>query len=357
MECGIVGPPQSGKTTLFGLLTGAHAQAHMKREVQRGVAKLPDQRLERLGEVSASRKLVPATVEYVDVPGVATTPDKREPYPPGYLAELRGTSMLMLVVRDFESAGVPMARGGLDPAADLADAALEFIVNDISTIEKRLGKISKQHDPASKKETELLERCMATLATEKPLRELDFSPEEEKALRGYSFLSLKPLLVTLNVGDDGAAGSGARIEEIKKKVTLGRNVGWVAAAAGIESEIAQLDESERAPFLEDLGFELPALDRIVRATFDLLGMITFFTTGDKDTTAWAIKRGSNAVGAAAAIHEDIARGFIRAEVCRTTEFLDAKGSYAHLKEIGKYRLEGKDYIVEDGDVIHIRHSG
>jgi len=358
MECGIVGPPQSGKTTLFNLLTGIQEAAmHSKREVQRGISRLPDPRIDKLAQVSSSRKIVPATVEYVDVPGVAVTPEKREPYPPGYLAELRATAMLMLVVRDFASPGVPHPRGKIDPAADLADAALEFIVNDLATVEKRLSKISKMHDPASKKETELLERCQTALSAETHMRDLDFTPEEEKLLRGYAFLSWKPLLVVLNVGEEGAADAGARLEKLKAASgDLGKKVGWAACAAEIEAEIARLDEAERGPFMEELGFKEPALDRIVRATFDHLGMITFFTTGDKDTTAWAIRRGSNAVVAAGAIHEDIARGFIRAEVFQWDELVATGGSHAKLKETGKLRLEGKEYIVLDGDVINVRFS-
>lgn len=359
MECGIVGPPQSGKSTLFSLLTGAEGPdpAHGKREPQRGIAKLPDSRIAALAKVSASRKLVPATVEYVDVPGVAITPDKREPYPPAYLSELRGAAMLMLVVRDFAAPEIPHPRGRIDPAADLADAALEFIVNDIVTIEKRLAKLTRLHDPAFKKEAELLDRCQAALAAETPLRDRPFDADEMKLLRGFAFLSLKPLLVMLNLGEEGASDSAARLDVVRtKSPALGGRVAWVAAAAGIEAEISRLDESERAPFLSDLGFELPALERIVRATFDLLGLITFFTTSEKDTTAWAIRRGSNALTAAGAIHDDIARGFIRAEVCRWDELVAAGGSHARLKEEGRLRLEGKEYVVGDGDVINVRFN-
>jgi len=359
MECGIVGPPQSGKTTLFGLLTGyAPADAaYGRREILRGIAKLPDARIDALAVVSKSRKLVPATVEYVDIPGVAVTPEKREPYPAAYLAELRGVAMLMLVIRDFASPEIPHPRGKVDPAADLIDASLEFIFNDLSTIEKRLHRLSKQHDPLLKKEGELLERCQLALQAEKHLRELEFTPEEEKILRGFAFLSLKPLLIVLNVGEEGTKEAEAKLEELKAKAgNIGSNVGWVVCAASIEGEIARLEEEERALFMEELGFKESALERIVRATFDLLGLITFFTTGDKDTTAWAIRKGSNAVIAAGAIHDDIARGFIRAEIYGWKELVAANGSHAKLKEEGKLRLEGKEYIVQDGDVINVRFN-
>ncbi len=359
MECGIVGPPQSGKSTLFSLLTGyvSPEGAYGRREILRGVSKLPDSRIEALAKVSNSRKLVPATVEYVDVPGVAVTPDKREPYPPAYLAELRGVAMLMLVIRDFAAAEIPHPRGKVDPVADLIDASLEFIFNDLSTVEKRLHRLSKQHDPLLKKEAELLERCQTALQAEKHLRDLDFTPEEEKLLRGFSFLSLKPLLIVLNVGEEGTQEAEAKLADLKANAgDLGRHVGWVACAASIEGEIARLDEDERALFMDELGFKESALERIVRATFDLLGLITFFTTGDKDTTAWAIRKDSNAVVAAGAIHDDIARGFIRAEIYGWKELVAANGSHAKLKEEGKLRVEGRDYIIQDGDVINVRFN-
>ncbi len=373
MECGIVGPPQSGKSTIFSLLTGnpITEASHGRREILRGIAKLPDARIEALAKVSQSRKLVPASVEYVDVPGVAVTPEKRDPYPPAYLTELRGVAMLMLVIRDFAAPEISHPRGRIDPADDFADASLEFLFNDLDTIEKRLKRITKQHDPTLKKETELLERCRTALQTEKHLRDLDFTLEEEKLLRGFAFLSLKPLLVVLNVGEEGAQEAEARLEKLKNVAGSGdfsrreagrmnsplpRNVGWVACAAGIEGEIARLDEDERGLFMEELGFKESALERIVRATFDLLGLITFFTTGEKDTTAWAIRRGSNAAAAAAAIHDDIARGFIRAEIYGWKELIAAGGSHAKLKEEGKLRLEGKEYIVQDGDVINVRFN-
>ncbi len=359
MECGIVGPPQSGKSTLFSLLTGNPTPdaSHGRREILRGIAKLPDLRIDALAKVSASRKLVPATVEYVDVPGVAVTPEKREPYPPAYLAELRGVAMLMLVIRDFSAVEIPHPRGAIDPAADLIDASLEFIFNDLDNIEKRLKRIVKLHDPTLKKEAELLERCQTALQAEQHLRELVFTPEEEKLLRGFAFLSLKPLLVVLNVGEEGTLEAEQKLSALKAKAgNIGSHVGWVTCAASIEGEIARLDEDERDAFMEELGFKESALERIVRATFDLLGLITFFTTGEKDTTAWAIRKNSNAVTAAGAIHDDIARGFIRAEIYGWKELVTAGGSHAKLKEEGKLRVEGRDYIVQDGDVINVRFN-
>ncbi|MBM3328023.1 MAG: redox-regulated ATPase YchF [Calditrichaeota bacterium] len=357
MRCGIVGKPLSGKSTLFSLLTGSPLPdpVQSRREVQHGIAQLPDPRRDELARVSRSRKIVPATVEYLDIPGAAHTGDRTEPYPPALLGELRAVSMLALVLRDFAAAGVPHPSGSIDPARDLLETELEFILADLATAEKRLERLARMHDEASRREADLLERCRDGLAAERPLRELAFDATDDKALRGYAFLSLKPLLVVLNLGEEGAAGAGARLQQLQAAFPgLVRQVGWVSAAGEIEAEIAQLDPEERAPFMADLGYDLPALDRIIRATFDLMGMITFFTTGDKDTTAWAIPSGSNAVTAAGAIHDDIARGFIRAEVCRWDDLVAAGGSHARLKEQAKLHLEGKDYIVKDGDVINVR---
>ncbi len=358
MECGIVGPPFSGKSTLFNILTGAPESdyASPQRQPRRGVAHLEDPRLAALAPVFNSRKIVPATVEYVDVPGIASDEKRREPYPAQSLSELRGVEMLALVVRQFEAAEVPHPSGSIDPSRDLADATLEFIVNDLDIIERRLARVAKQHDPDSRRETELLERCREPLAGESSLRELDFSPEDDKFLRSFAFLSLKPLLVVLNLGEDATAEAELHLQKLVYGADyLKRRAGWVTVAAGIEAEISRLDQSDRQAFIEEIGFKLPTLDRIIKATFGLLGLITFFTGNEKECRAWPILSGSTALQAAGQVHDDMARGFIRAEVCRWDELSEA-GSRAKLRETGKMRLEGKDYVVQDGDVVNIRFN-
>ncbi len=358
MECGIVGPPLSGKSTLFSILTNQELGSFdaSSRETRRGVAKLNDDRLDQLAEIVKARKIVHATVDYVDVPGYAAKSDKPEPYPAWYLSELRGADMLAIVVRDFENPIVSHPAGNVDPLRDLSDAAFEFIISDLDVVERRLTRLSKMHDKESKNESELLEKCRVQLAAEGSLRDLEFTPDEQKRLRGFSFLSMKPLLVVLNLGDENAQEAETHLAEMREKVgCLRDHVKWVAVAAGMESEINMLDEEERAPFMDELGFSLPALDRIIEATFELMGLITFLTIGPKESRAWSVAKGSSAVKAARVIHEDIARGFIRAEMYNWADLLNA-GSEIELKKTGKMRLEGKEYIMRDGDVMNVRFN-
>ena len=354
MECGIVGMPLSGKSMLFSILTGIEPSLTGVRDPRRGVAKLADERLDALTEVYNSRKKVPATVEYLDIPGVAVKEGTRELYPGGYLSALRSVSMLALVVRSFEAEEIPHPRGSIDPARDTLEAMSEFIFNDLMTVENRLVKVKKLHDSDSKKEAELLERCHEALENETALRELEFTPDEHKILRSFSFLSLKPLLVVLNIGEESAGKIDILLSDLTEKLGNPVNVGTVAVAARIETEIDSLDPEDREMFLADLGFKRSTLDRIVKATFNLLGLITFLTSSE--TESRAIRGGATAVQAAAAIHNDLARGFIRAETCRWNDLVAVDGSLSKLRELGKLRLEGKNYIVEDGDTLHIRFN-
>ncbi len=361
MKCGIVGPPLAGKTTLFNILTGSSFSDQYggsKRELRRGVARLNDPRLEALALINDSAKITPATVEYVDIPGVTT--EKQHPsadgYPPHYLAELRTADMLALLLREFKDDRIPHQAGSIDPARDLIDATLEFIISDHTIAERRLKKLANIQNKAAQREEELLERCRDAIGNETALRELDFTEEEKKTLNPYSFLSLKPLLVVVNVDEETAPHAADLLDRLRScSDQMTKNVGWVAIAAGIEEEICDLEEDDRREFLDELGFRLPALDRIIEATFSLLGLITFLTSNEKETHAWAIPAGSSAVQAARTVHEDFARGFIRAEVCRWDELVEA-GSSARLREMGKMRLEGKKYIVQDGDLLDIRFN-
>jgi len=358
MLAGIVGLPQAGKTTLFSILTGfVTEQGTSAREIHRGIAKLTDHRLTALAEVYKARKIVQATVEYIDIPGVPIrdggTP---EPYPPAYLTALKGVTMLVLVVRGFNNPSIPHPFGSVNPAKDLQHAELEFIFNDLSVIERRLEKLAKGRDAESRKEAEILTFCKESLENEIPLRNLTFNEDQEKIIRGFSFLSHKPLLVVLNVSAEDVPTAGEQLMSLQNVNAQSNLIEWVTVCAEIEAEIAALDPEERIPFLNDLGFTLPTLDRVVSATFRLLGMITFLTAGEKETRAWPVAAGATAVQAARVIHEDLARGFIRAEVCWWEDLVRVKGSEAQLRKEGKMRLEGKEYIVKDGDTLNIRFN-
>lgn len=331
-------------------------QIEGRRETRHGVARLRDERLEAIARVNKSAKTTYATVEYIDIPGFKNRERHSEPYPQRYLSELASVNMLALVVREFSDPLVPNPSGSIDPVRDLKNATLDFIVNDMVIIERKLAKVAKAHDAESRREMDILERCLETLSQEKALRELDLRPEEEKTLRGYSLLSIKPLLVVLNLGEDSARDAEEHLVRLKSQAkALHQKVGWVAVAAGIEAEIGALEEEERGDFLEELGFDLPALDRVIKETFDLLGLVTFFTTSEVDSHAWSIPSGSTTLQAAGTVHKDFARGFIRAEVFKWDELV-AAGSLSKLRETGKLRVEGKDYIVSDGDVLYIRFN-
>jgi hypothetical protein len=356
MECGLIGPQLSGKSTLFDLLTGVAAPAiGRERRTRRGVAKLTEPRLDTLAQLFKSRKITPATVEFVDVPGIGGE-EKQQPYPPNYLVEFRGADLLALVVREFFNPAVPHPAGGVDPKRDVADTAVEFIISDLATVEKRLERLAKQHDSASQHEAAILEKCQATLSEGQPLREIQLPSDEMKLLRTFGFLTLKPLLIVINLGEESAPNSEGLLLSLKQHFPATRGAALIGLAAGMETEINRLDEADRAAFMKDLGITEPALDKMIRATFELLGLITFFTGNENETRAWAIPAGSTALVAAEAIHADLARGFIRAEVCSVDNLVAAGGSSARLKEMGKLRLEGRDYIVADGDFLGIKFN-
>jgi len=358
MICGIIGPPQSGKSTLFNLLTGLldDPSAIGRKETRRGVAQLSDYRLAELAKVWDSKKIICATVEYIDIPGFSAEPGSNQPYPPNYLAELRTVDVLAIVVRDFQNPTVSHPQGSIDAERDFSEAMLEFLVNDLDLLERRLKKISKINDADGKREIVLLERCVSYLSDGFHLRDYDFTVNELQLLKGYSLLSLKPLMVVLNLDEDTAPDAANRVSDFLKACELrSDNVDTVGVAVSVESEIALLEPEERAPFLEELGFTQSALERVVDATFKMLGLVTFLTAGPKEARAWATTAGSTAVQAAGKIHDDIARGFIRAEIYNWKELVDA-GSFAALRDQGKLRVEGKSYLIAEGDVMNVRFN-
>ena len=357
MKTAIIGLSSVGKSTLFSLLTGSPAAPPSGRpEARTGMARVPGPRVDRLSEMYRPKKETYATVEYVDVPGVG----KGEGSALVDLPALRGVDALVHVVRAFESDMTPHPDGSVDPMRDARMLELELILADLGAVEKRLEKldsnIKKLNRPEDVSERVLFLKMKEVLEAEKPLRELELSEEERRRLRNYSFLTEKPILLVVNVGEDQMRGASALLES-SGLAAFARAPGRALCpvAATIEAEVAQLSAEDARAFREDLGLEEPGLDRVIRTSYALLGLISFLTAGEDECRAWTIRKGTKAQVAAGTIHSDIERGFIRAEVVAFDDLV-AAGSLAACREKGTLRLEGKEYVVRDGDVINFRFN-
>jgi hypothetical protein len=366
MQIAIVGLAGSGKTTVFNTLTRGHAQTggYGGMELHVGTVKVPDERLDRLAEIFKPKKIVHADVTYFDLPAPPASTEGRvgtEELPADQLARLREADALLHVVRAFEDPNVPHADGSVDAWRDLERLDLEFILADLSVMEKRLERLkaSGHHGTAAERdandrEMALLGRLHAPLAAGRPLRDEVIDSEEEKSIRGFRFLTQKPVLVLVNVGEadlpreaEIVAGIVSRYEHESALVD--------ALSAKIEMELGELEPEEAAVFMEELGLKESSLDRVIRLSYRLLGLISFLTAGPDEVRAWPIPGGSNAVDAAGAIHTDLAHGFIRAEVVPYEDLLALK-TMAESRKHGKLRSEGKTYLVHDGDVVEILFS-
>jgi len=355
MQLGILGLPKVGKTTLFNTLTASHQDTDKfgaSKKTHMAVAKVPDPRLARLRDLFQPKKYTPATVEYVDIPGVSRGGGKESLD----LAQLRTVDALVHVVRAFADPELVHSEGSVNPARDVATIDLELVLADLEVVERRLERLAKaakgKLSPEEQRERELLaELVVPNLEQEKPLREVVLAPDDEKRLRGFQLLSAKPMLLVSNVDDDRVAT--ARAEDFGLATTEHSRL--VVVSAPIEEEISRLSPEEQGELLGELGLAEPSLDRVLRASFELLGRIAFFTVGEDEVRAWTVRRGTCARDAAGAIHSDLARGFIRAEVVGWEELLQ-HGSLAACRDRGLLRLEGKDYVVEDGEVVHVRFN-
>jgi len=361
MKTGIIGLPQVGKTSLFRILTKAHLSEHAyanPREAHVGVAKVPDERLDKLAALYNPKKLTHASVEYVDVGAIGQEALKET----AYLGHLRNVDALAHVLRAFEDAAIPHV-GPIDPLRDLRNVEFDLMVSDLGQIEKRLERVEKDlkkmRSADLEKEFELLTRAKSHLESEKPLRELEMDAEDKKRFRGFMFLSEKPMLYVLNVSE--SAELGKHLEEAVGKYKLTEtasrpNAAATAVCGKVEAELAEMSDADAAEFLGSYGLKESGLTRLIRTTYGLLGLISFFTAGEDECRAWTVPVGTRAAQAAGAIHSDLEKHFIRAETIRWDELLEA-GSEANARARGTLRLEGKDYVVKDGDVMHVRHSG
>ena len=360
LRAGLIGFPSSGKTALFQLLTSAREAPRStgKSEANVGVSRVPDERLDKLTALFNPRKHVPATVEFADIAGVGGARTGAAALLD--VAPFRNADALLHVVRLFRDPAVPHPAGSIDPARDVRTMEDEVILADLGVVERRLERLERDLKKANnaelRKEQEILLRCRAALEDGRALRALDLAADDARRLRGFQFLSAKPLLIVLNLDETDLpqADDAVRLAGIESFLT-GAATRAVPICAKIELEIAQLDAADAAAFMADLGLRESGLDRVIRASYDLLGYISFFTVGEDENRAWSIPRGTSAVLAAGEIHSDISRGFIRAEVVRY-EHLLARGTLAACREHGELRLEGKEYVVQDGDVINFRHA-
>ena len=354
MKVGIVGFAGSGKTTVFNALTGLAAETGFggRERANVGVIKVPDDRVDKLAEIYSPKKKTYAEISFVDVAGpeqhdAGGAEHSETGLDPKLVQHMREVDALVHVVRAFES---PYLARAADPVGDIRAFEDELILTDLVQVENRVARLKKERD--SERERDLFDRLKAELEAEKPLRAVEISPEDQLLIAGFRFLSLKPLLLLINAAEDQiAAGPSSDVQSLAAQKGLTR----IYMSGKAEMEIAELAPDEQREFLRDLGIEEPARDRFIRAAYALLDLISFLTAGEDECRAWPIKAGTHAQKAAGKIHSDIERGFIRAEVARF-EDLAALGSIAACREHGKLRLEGKDYIVQDGDVINFRFN-
>jgi ribosome-binding ATPase len=359
LHAALIGFPSTGKTTLFQLMTNIRETARGKTDVDVGISKVPDNRLDTLTAMYNPRKRVPATIEFTDIVGARTSAQALVD-----VAGYRNADALVHVVRAFRDASIPHPAGAIDPARDVQAMEDELILADLGVAEKRVERIERELKKGKstelERERELIQRCKAILEEGKPLRALQLTGDDLKRLRGFQFLSAKPLLLVLNLDEAELADDGPNIERAAGKMGLSGFLASaatraVAVCAKIELEIAQLEGADATAFLAELGLDESGLNRVIRTTYDLLGYMSFFTVGEDECRAWSIAHGTPAQIAAGEIHSDIARGFIRAEVV-AYDALVARGSMAACREHGEVRLEGKEYVVKDGDIINFRFA-
>ena len=360
VKCGIVGLPNVGKSTLFNALTEAGIAAEnfpfCTIEPNSGIVSIPDTRLDKLAELVAPEKLIPTTVEFTDIAGLVAGASKGEGLGNQFLANIRQCDAIAHVVRCFEDENVTHVANTIDPAADIDTINTELALADLETVEKsldRVTRVAKSGDKDAQLQVALLEKVKVHLDTAQPVRTLELYKEEQADLESLHLLTFKPVMYIANVDEEGFSDN-PHLETVKR-IAAGEGAEVVAICNKLEAEIAELENEEKAEFLQDLGMDEPGLDRVIRAGYSLLGLQTYFTAGPKEVRAWTVKAGATAPEAAGVIHTDFEKGFIRAEIVGYADYVNNGGELG-AKDAGKWRLEGKNYVVADGDVIHFRFN-
>lgn len=363
MKVGIIGLPEVGKTTLFNALTRSHAATHAygarSSEVNLGTVPVPDPRFDYCVEVCRPKKATPATIEITDGGARVEIHERGEKFGTDFFAGVRSMEALVLVLRAFSSPLLPEPPGGLDPRRDAEKIGQELLLADLAVIEGRLerlekNRLMKRQTAAEAAEEHTLLRIRAHLENLQPVRTLEMTPDEERSVRSFAFVSGKPLILVANLNESDI-GREPEITAGLRAYAAENHLECIELCAKVEEECAQLDPAEEREYLEALGIAEPARDRLIRAAYTALGYISFFTLGEEEVKAWTVRKGTTALGAAEKVHTEIARTFIRAEVIPFEEF-KAAGGWEAAKAAGKMRLEGKDYVVRDGEIVHIRHS-
>jgi GTP-binding protein YchF len=356
MKTAIIGLPMVGKTSLFTILTGFHESARVgMMEARQGVTQVPDPRVEALAEVFEPKKVTHATLDYLDFPSISMEALRN----PGYLSSMRLAEALAHVIRVFDSDTVPHEKGSIDPMRDLEEVQTELILSDLMVVEKRLEKVAKDRrkikDPNLDREHDLLVVCKAALEENHPLRTLELSEEDDKRIRGFQFLSRKPVLFVFNLGEDSAGRLHEVEREFEAKVGARPGTAVTAICGKVEAELAEMEPEDAREFMESYGLAESGLDRLIAAGYKLLGLMSILTVGEAECRAWTVPIGCTALKAAGAIHTDFEKKFIRAEVANWRTLVE-EGGYSGARQKGLLRLEGKEYVVQDGDVLVIRHG-